>query len=157
MLQDSFFFLLHRNSLYFKRCHTALIRVYLSKPEEVLHEGHREGILHLHDRNLILGRHQNVVVSVQYGGEIETSGRRQNSSSLRRALPKECCHISWIACASLHFEVQCIRFPFYIKGAVRLAFWKNGGPRWQLTGSKTPSSTFFFIYSWAGCSAFTDI
>lgn len=53
--------------------------VYLGKPQEVLHERHREGILNLHYGYLILGRHQNVVVSVEYGGEIETSGRRQNT------------------------------------------------------------------------------
>lgn len=59
--------------------------VYLGKPQEVLHEGNREGILNLHDRNLILRRDQNVVVSVEYGGEIETSGKRQNTSVTKSA------------------------------------------------------------------------
>lgn len=78
-------FLLHFNSLKIKCHHAAPTRVYLSKPEEVLHEGNREGILNLHDWNLILGRHQNVVVSVEYGGEVETSGRRQNTSVRKTA------------------------------------------------------------------------
>lgn len=61
--------------------------VYLGKPEEVLHEGNREGILNLHDWNLILSCHQNVVVPVEYGGDIETSGRDKTLPSLKLHKP----------------------------------------------------------------------
>lgn len=52
-----------------------LSHVHLGKPEEVLHEGAGVRIFNLHNRNLVLGSHQNIVISVEYGCQIETSGK----------------------------------------------------------------------------------
>lgn len=52
--------------------------VYLGKPKEILQQGAGAGILHLHDRNLVLGSHQDAVISVQDGRQIKTPAKESN-------------------------------------------------------------------------------
>lgn len=43
---------------------------YLGEPKEVLHEGAAVGVVHLHDGDLVLGRHQQTVLLVEHRGQV---------------------------------------------------------------------------------------
>lgn len=58
-----------------------VMSVYLGEPQEVLHKGAGVGIFDLHDGNLVLRSHQHVVVSVEYGCQVETPGKDHREST----------------------------------------------------------------------------
>lgn len=68
------------------------LSLYLGKPQEVLQERARVRIFNLHNRDLVLRCHQHIIISVEYGCQIETSGkqqRRKGCVSRNTSLPKK--------------------------------------------------------------------
>ena len=44
---------------------------YLGEPEEILHEGAAVGIIHLHDGDLVLSRHQQTVFVIEHSSQVD--------------------------------------------------------------------------------------